>query len=644
MSKASEKTIRLSISGMHCGNCVVNVEKKFQETNGVLSVVVNLASNSAVVVYDEKIISEKNILHVLDNTQFTAQKLIDTFDTFSEQTKNKHKLNLKKDLIKLLISVFLTAIVLVLHYISDSNIFISLAMLVLTIPVQFYCGLNFITGGWKSIVNKNLNMDLLVSVGTLVAFVYSCYSLIFGGHVMFETCCMLISFISFGEYIENRAKNQTNKAVEELVDLMPKTITVLKNVKTQKEILEKFKNDEKFSLEEIPANQIKVGSYIFIEKGKNVPADAKIIAGKLSVDESMLTGESELCKKGLKDEITGGTLVVEGQAIAKVLHLNNDSVLAKIVRAVMDAQSSKAPVARIADKVASVFVPVVLGLSLITLVLWIALGHGLVVQNIKSGIMCAVSVLTISCPCALVLATPITLTVGMGRAAQMGVIIRDGAVLENMCKLKNIVFDKTGTLTMSNLDKNKKAAKTLRPDAAETIKQLNEIMNINTYMLSGDVEKEALRIANEIGIPKENVVFGANPISKKEYLVNLMKKANSNKKTAGKFGYVGDGINDAPAMATADIGITLESATDIALESGSVVLMHNKLSDLLTAIRLSKASMRKIKQNLFWSLFYNVLFIPLAAFGCMIPMWCGAVHAISSLIVVFNALMLKKFR
>ena len=218
--------------------------------------------------------------------------------------------------------------------------------------------------------------------------------------------------------------------------------------------------------------------------------------------------------------------------------------------------------------------------------------------KLQQALMCAVSILTVSCPCALVLATPITLTVAMGKGAQLGIIIRDGVVLELLPKIKNIVFDKTGTLTQSNLDKNKAAAKSLRPDAKETVGALND-MSISTYMISGDKKTEALRVAELIGIDKNNVVYEADPVSKKEHLVTLMNKVSNSESQHSKFGYVGDGINDAPAMAAADVGITLESATDIALESGNVVLMHNKLADLITAIRLSKASMRKIKQNLF---------------------------------------------
>lgn len=213
--------------------------------------------------------------------------------------------------------------------------------------------------------------------------------------------------------------------------------------------------------------------------------------------------------------------------------------------------------------------------------------------------MSSVSILIVACPCALVLATPITLTVGMGKAAQLGIIIRNASVLENMCKIKNMVFDKTGTLTQSNLDKNVKAAKTLRSDAKETVSELNDKLKMNTYMISGDKKAEAFRIADQIGIKQENVVAEADPISKNDYLIKIMDEAKSNDKKAGLFAYVGDGINDAPAMTTADVGITLESATDIALETGDVVLMHNKLLDLITAFRLSKVSMRKIKQNLF---------------------------------------------
>lgn len=220
-------------------------------------------------------------------------------------------------------------------------------------------------------------------------------------------------------------------------------------------------------------------------------------------------------------------------------------------------------------------------------------------SRLQYSLMCAVSILTIACPCALVLATPITLTVGMGRASQLGIIIRDGAILEKMLNIKHVVFDKTGTLTKSNLDENADNAKILRPDAAKTISELSDKFGIDSYILSGDKEEEAYRIADEVGIEKTNVVYGATPLSKKEYFLSLKNKIKDQSNKEDLFAYVGDGINDAPAMASADVSVTLISATDIALESGDVVLMRNKLNDLITAIRISGASMRKIKQNLF---------------------------------------------
>lgn len=272
-----------------------------------------------------------------------------------------------------------------------------------------------------------------------------------------------------------------------------------------------------------------------------------------------------------------------------------------------------------ADRVANVFVPVVLAISLITFICWVFI-------DINSALMCACSITIVACPCALVLATPTALTVGLGRGAQLGVILRSGSILELMCNIKHIVFDKTGTLTKA--DKTKE----LRDDAGETFNELKN-REIVTYMVSGDTKDEAYRIAKKLNI--QNVVWGADPVSKKE---SVAKLAGSN-----KYAYVGDGINDAPSLAAADVGITLESGTDIALESGSVVLIHNKLKDIITAIDLSKYVMRKIKQNMFWALIYNVIMIPLAALGFVMPSMCGAIHAISSLIVVFNSLLIKKF-
>lgn len=562
---------------------------------------------------------------------------------FSEEAKAKEKKKARIDLFKLILAIVLTVAVLIFRNFAVSGMLSNYIMLALTIPVQFYCGWGFIKGAWKSIQKKSPNMDLLVSLGTLITFIYSLYIIFFGGKPYFETSCMLITFISFGEYIENRAKNQSNKAVDGLLNLVPKKLHKIIQIENDEALISVFAKGQNFKIEESNSSDVSVGDYIFIAQGESIPADSVVILGEAEVDESMLTGESNLIYKGYNDEITGGTLLASGQLIAKVVHTNENSVLSKIVKAVLDAQNSKAPVARVADKVAGIFVPVILILSVLVFVFWMIFYSGFMVEKINWALMCAVSVLTITCPCALVLATPISLTVGMGKAAQLGIIIRDASVLENMCKVKNVVFDKTGTLTQSNLDKNMQAAKTLRSDSKETVTRLQKDLSINTYMISGDKKDEAIRIANQIGIDTNNVVYEASPTSKKDHLQALMddgKKLDSDQ----LFAYVGDGINDAPAMKTADVGITLESATDIALESGDVVLMHNKLIDLITAIRLSKASMRKIKQNLFWALCYNVIFIPLAAAGIMLPMWCGAVHALSSLIVVFNALLLKRFK
>ena len=490
---------------------------------------------------------------------------------------------------------------------------------------------------------------------------------------------------------------------------------------------------------EVPHNEIVLDDLLWIRAGEQVPADGQIIqTWGLELDESMLTGEALPVAKREGDEVTGGTLNTTGALEVKAVRVGADSTLARIVRAVEDAQGSKAPVQRLADKIAAVFVPAILIIAAITFCVWFFF----VPPNspdalLQQALLPAIAVIVVACPCALGLATPTALMVGMGKGAQLGILIKDGEVLERVCKLRNAIMDKTGTITrgapeviacdvpadalrLSAALETKSEhplaravvlyaarsgalgedvavqepgsegfavalsaalpepesfeavigsgvtgiveghevfvgsrvvvdgvdvggfdfADAPKPDARETIETLANEYHVDSYMVTGDGEGPALAVAEAVGIPAARVLYGVRPFEKAQCVRDVKEAGGEDGVTA----FVGDGINDAPALAAADVGIAMASGTDVALDAGSVVLMHNRLSDLVVALRLSKATMRKIRQNLFWALIYNCIMIPLAAVGILAPALAGAAMALSSVSVVCNSLLLKRFR
>lgn len=570
-------------------------------------------------------------------------------------------------------------------------------------------------------------MDVLVALGTTIAFIFSLWITflpvitnnwsdaevalaINEGMPYFETCAMLITFVLLGKILETRAKGATNQAIEALINLTPPTAQVRRGG----------------AVVEIPLAQVVVGDSVLVGPGEKVAVDGEVIEGSTEIDESMLTGEALPVMKQLGDSVTGGTVNTTGAITVRALRVGSDSTLARIVRAVEDAQGSKAPVQRLADKIASIFVPCILGISLITFCIWFffvppAGANTLLTQSLLP----AIAVIVVACPCALGLATPTALMVGMGKGAQLGILIKDGEVLERLGKLDAAVFDKTGTITVgkpqvvscSLTPENLRLAAALetksehplaravveyaqarglalpspssfralvgegvegeveghqvevgpsvfvdgvsvggfefsdeaKPDAQQTIEELKQSYGITSYMVTGDSAVQATRIASEVGIAVDNVFAGVKPLEKAE-CVEAVKAAleaadprTSSKQGARTVAFVGDGINDAPALAAADVGVAMASGTDVALEAGSVVLMRNRVHDLVTSLRLSKATMRKIKQNLFWALIYNCTMIPLAAVGILAPALAGAAMALSSVTVVCNSLLLKRF-
>lgn len=735
-------TIRIAIEGMHCANCAANVEKHYAKTPGVISCSVNIANNTGVVTFDPSVASVDDMLHVFDALSFTAEVIPEDAPLVDEKRRAKEAAAAKRDLIVFGIALALTVLVLGIGMLPGAHMafggalaglffanpthvqamFVAnIVLMVLTLPVQFGCGARFYKGAFASLKSGSANMDVLVALGTSVAFLFSLYitflpvltgdwqgesaMAINSGMPYFETCAMLITFVLLGKILEARAKGATNQAIESLINLTPPVAHV---VRGGEEL-------------EVPLAQVAVGDIVLVRPGEKVPVDGIIIEGSSELDESMLTGEALPVVKSVGDSVVGGTVNTTGSFTVRALRVGSDSTLARIVRAVEDAQGSKAPVQRIADKIAAIFVPGILLIALITFCGWFFLGEFATgAEQIQAALLPAIAVIVVACPCALGLATPTALMVGMGKGAQLGILIKDGEVLERLCKLTDVVFDKTGTITVGvprvvsstvPADALRLAAALeaksehplaravlayaeeqgitdvpqaesfealvgegvrgiveghevyvssrvvidgvevggftfadeVKPDAQEALKSLAQNYQVRSYMVTGDAKEPAYAVASKVGLPEENVFYGVKPLQKADKVREVRAGAGA-KSADAVCAFVGDGINDAPALAAADIGVAMASGTDVALEAGSVVLMRNKLADLVSALRLSKATMRKIKQNLFWALIYNCIMIPLAAFGILAPALAGAAMALSSVSVVMNSLLLKRFK
>lgn len=710
-------SVRLAIEGMHCANCVTNIEKHLNKVTGVESAVVNLATNTGLVVYDPAQTNIDALLRVFDELSFKAEIIPDDAPLVDEERRAREAAVRKHDARVFGVSLVLTVLVVFLgmapgmhHWLAQATgslMNANIVLMVLTIPVQFGCGARFYKGAWGSLKSGSANMDVLVALGTTIAFLFSLWITfsgtdVNGGMPYFETSAMLITFVLLGKILETRAKGATNQAIESLMNLAPATATVMRG---GQEI-------------EVPLSQVLAGDTVVVHPGEKIPVDGTIHSGLTEVDESMLTGEALPVVKKTGASVTGGTINTTGAITVQALRVGAQSTLARIVRAVEDAQGSKAPIQRVADKISAVFVPTILLLALITFIGWMVFGQAPeMAVRFQQAILPAVAVIVVACPCALGLATPTALMVGMGKGAQLGILIKDGEVLEQMAKLKAAIFDKTGTITQGaprvvtstvdtealllaasletksehplgraiiayaketnvtelvdptefkavvgqgiegvveghqvfvssivTIDGKNRGSFTFadepKEDAATTLAQLRESYNIDAYMVTGDGEAPAKTIADQVGIAPKNVYAQVKPLEKAEVVQSVKQTLSDDQLVA----FVGDGINDAPALASADVGVAMASGTDVALEAGSVVLMRNRMKDFLTALRLSKATVRKIRQNLFWALIYNCIMIPLAAFGIVAPELAGAAMALSSVSVVLNSLLLKRFQ
>ena len=731
------KKIILEVEGMTCSACSNGLEKYLNKQNGVINANVNLVMANASIDYDENILNQEKLEKYIKQAGF---KSLGVFKEFKTQQKNKKE--------KVLFIIF-SILAIILMYISmghminlptfeifnphyNPQIYTS-TLLILTLLFLTY-GYDILKNGFKNLIHKIPNMDSLVMIGVSSSFLYSLYGMymIFKGNynytseLYFESSAIVIYFIKLGRYLEGISKDKTKNAIQKLVEITPNQAVI------------EINGVEKT----VTLDEIKKGNIVVARAGEKIAVDGEIVEGKAHFDESFITGESKPISKSVGEKIVAGSLNYDGFIKYKAEKIGRESTISEIVRLVIEASNTKAPISKIADKISSYFVPIVMIIAIITLIMYLALGLG-----IGKAIITFVTILVVACPCSLGLATPIAMVISEGLCASNGILVKKSEVLENASKINTIVFDKTGTLTYGKLKisqmynysklkddeiiqlvgsvesnsthpiskafidymvinkisklqvdnfedisglgiigeiKNQKIiignrkivekydienkfvedeqtlAKEgnsiiyvirdneilaligvndiIRENTKQVIEKLNE-KNIQTIMLTGDNEETANKIGKELGITK--VIANILPKEKAE-MIKKLKIENQ---------YVmmcGDGINDSPALANADIGVSIKSGTDIAMDSSDVILTNNDLESIIKLMKISKRTIKNVKQNLFWAFFYNVLMIPIAIglfapFGIVLnPMLASLAMVFSSLTVILNALRLRK--
>lgn len=739
-------SVDIPVTGMTCANCAAAVERTLnKKVAGVQSVSVNFATEKAHVEYVPGMVTLEDIAAAIEKAGYGAVMPAETMDVEDAELAARNA-EIRAQTGKFVIGVMFTLPLFVISMGRDFGLlgqwshaaWVNWFFLALATPVQFYTGWDFYTGGWKSLRNGSANMDVLVAMGSSVAYFYSLFLLLFpslGMHVYFETSAVIITLIKMGKMLESRTKGRTGMAIRKLMALRPKTATIMMDGR------------EKV----VPLSSVAVGDEVVVRPGEAIPVDGVILAGDSSIDESMLTGEPIPVDKRPGDSVAAGTINGEGFIRFEARKVGKDTALARIIRMVQDAQGSKAPIQGLADRVAAIFVPGVISIAFITFFLWWAVGGNFVPAMIR-----LVAVLVIACPCALGLATPTAIMAGTGKGAEKGVLFKNSQALEMATKLGTIVLDKTGTITQGKpavtdvtllnpdvlteeeflrltasaeagsehpigraivreaearkiplfstdsfkavrglgvqaringkeimvgrpawieeaglsmdglrdrIQSMQDMGKTvmvvaidgrpqgmiavsdpLKPESEAAVRKLHE-ESLRVVMLTGDNAQTARTIAMQVNI--DEVIPDVRPEEKAQKIKELQEKG-------GRVGMVGDGINDAPALAQADVGFAIGTGTDVAIETGDVVLASGSLSGVPRAVHLSRATMRTIKQNLFWAFFYNVILIPIAA-GVLypfefLPYFLRDLHpilaafamAMSSITVVLNSLRLSK--
>lgn len=620
---------------MACAGCAANVERRLNQLKGVESASVNFAARTALVDYDPKVITPKMMKEEIVKAGYDL--VIDEDESVEKIEKTAYRRLVKRMITSWVIALLTMGISMGWLEIGGKNA-ANQVMLILALLNIVYCGSQFYVIAWKQLCHGTANMDTLVAMSTAISFAFSVFNTFWGdtfwgergidNHTYYDASVMIITFVLTGRTLEERAKKSTASAIRALMGLAPKTARLVSGDNTA----------------EVPIATLEKGDIIEIRQGDKVPVDGTVTAGEAYIDESMITGEPTPVLKTTGDKVFAGTIVKQSSLRFRAEEVGSATMLAQIIKMVQEAQGSKAPVQRVVDKIALIFVPTVLGLSVLTFVLWVTLGGEAMLPR---AILSAVSVLVIACPCALGLATPTALMVGIGKAARNNILIKDATALEEIRKVDALVIDKTGTLTIPNKDIDfTKAAdlrleerETLKPHAREAMEALQQ-EDIEVYMISGDKDEAASYWAKKAGIKhwRSQVM----PQDKEDLVRSLQAEGHH-------VAMVGDGINDTQALAAADVSIAMGKGTDIAMDVAQVTLMGTDLRRIPDAIKLSRDTVGMIKQNLFWAFIYNVVCIPLAAglpylFGAhwqITPMWASALMAFSSISVVLNSLRLK---
>lgn len=629
-----EKKI-LPVLGMACAGCSANVERRLKAMDGMKSVAVSLPGRTAMVEYDESKVTPADMKKVVDAAGF--ELIIDEETRVDTIEKNSYRLQLRRMAVSWVLALLTMAVSMGWLAVGGRDA-ANQTMLIIALANMAYCGRQFYANAWRLLVHRSANMDTLVAMSTAISFLFSVFNTFWGEqfwgargiewHTYYDASVMIITFVLTGRCLEERAKKSTASAIRSLMGLVPKQAHVV----SMGEVCD------------VPLAAVAKGDIMEVRQGEKVPVDGVVSEGEGGVDESMISGEPLLVGKHAGDRLLAGTIVREGCLRFRAEQVGSETVLANIIRMVEEAQGSKAPVQRFVDKAALVFVPCVLLLAVLTFVVWMVVGGE---AMLPQALLSAVSVLVIACPCAMGLATPTALMVGIGKAAQRGILVKDATAVEQLCRVNAVVIDKTGTLTVPNKDVNFKLAddvaieqrERLKPHAAEAVALLQE-RGVEVWMMSGDKEEAAAYWAGKTGI--KHWKSRCMPQDKENMVRSLQ--------TEGKcVAMVGDGINDSQALALADVSIAMGRGTDVAMDVAQVTLMGDDLRRIPEACQLSQRTVGMIRQNLFWAFIYNIVCIPLAAglphvFGINIqitPMWASALMAMSSVSVVTNSLRLK---